>query len=288
MELRHLLYFQAVAEELNFRKAADRLFISQPGLSRQIKQLEQELEVQLLDRNRKKVQLTTAGLYLLEEVDFLINHLETVKVQLKEIEAGKLGELRIGFLGSAANHILPSLLAKINVHESGISTSLEELSNGVQVELIQKDKIDLGFVRLESAPEGLEMKSVLRDTFSIVIPEEHPIQSQDFQSIDQFSKESFILFSSDYSQYYYDQIIGICRDAGFFPTIRHKSVHALTIFRLVEQGMGVAIVPSSLKEGYKLKVRFLEIPNIRQYTELSVIWKPDNRNPALSRVLKLI
>lgn len=288
MELRHLLYFQAVAEELNFRKAADRLFISQPGLSRQIKQLEEELQVRLLNRNRKKVTLTAAGSYLLEEVDFVINHLENVKTQLKEIDLGKSGELRIGFLGSAANQILPNLLGKINAQESGISTSLEELSNGVQVELIQKDKIDLGFVRLDTVPEGLKMKSVLRDSFSIVIPEEHPIHPPDFISMDQFSKESFILFSSDYSQYYFDQIIGICRDAGFFPTIRHKSVHALTIFRLVEQGMGVAIVPSSLKEGYQLKVRFLEIPNIRQFTELSVIWGPDNRNPALSRVLKLI
>lgn len=201
---------------------------------------------------------------------------------------GKSGELRIGFLGSAANQVLPNLLGKINAQESGISTSLEELSNGVQVELIQKDKIDLGFVRLDAVPEGLKMKSVLRDTFSIVVREEHPIRSPDFRSMDQFADESFVLFSSDYSQYYFDQIIGICKDAGFFPKIKHKSVHALTIFRLVEQGMGVAIVPTSLKEGYQLKVRFMEIPEIPQFTDLSVIWKAENRNPALRRVLGLI
>lgn len=288
MELRHLNYFQAVARELNFRRAAERLYISQPGLSRQIKQLEEELQVKLLDRNRKKVTLTAAGSYLLEEVDFVINHLENVKTQLKEIDLGKSGELRIGFLGSAANQVLPNLLGKINAQESGISTSLEELSNGVQVELIQKDKIDLGFVRLDAVPEGLKMKSVLRDTFSIVVREEHPIRSPDFRSMDQFADESFVLFSSDYSQYYFDQIIGICKDAGFFPKIKHKSVHALTIFRLVEQGMGVAIVPTSLKEGYQLKVRFMEIPEIPQFTDLSVIWKAENRNPALRRVLGLI
>lgn len=288
MELRHLIYFQAVAEELNYRKAAERLFISQPGLSRQIKQLEELLGVQLLERDKKHVELTTAGAFLKGEVDFVINHLESTKSQLKLIESGKVGELRIGFLGSASNQILPNLLSRLNAAEPLITTSLEELSNSVQVEMIQKDKLDLGFVRLASVPEDLEIKPVFKDTFSLVVPENHPIHDHDFRSVSQFSEESFILFSSDYSNYYYEQIMGICRDAGFSPKIRHKSVHALTIFRLVENGLGVAIVPSSLKVGYDLNVRFIEIHGISQFTELSVIWKPENRNPALRRGLPLI
>ena len=288
MELRHLIYFQAVAEELNYRKAAERLFISQPGLSRQIKQLEELLGVQLLERDKKHVELTTAGAFLKGEVDFVINHLESTKSQLKLIESGKVGELRIGFLGSASNQILPDLLSRLNAAEPLITTSLEELSNSVQVEMIQKDKLDLGFVRLASVPEDLEIKPVFKDKFSLVVPENHPIHDQNFKSVSQFSEESFILFSSDYSNYYYEQIMGICRDAGFSPKIRHKSVHALTIFRLVENGLGVAIVPSSLKVGYDLNVRFIEIHGISQFTELSVIWKPENRNPALRRGLPLI
>lgn len=288
MELRHLSYFQAVAEELNYRKAAGRLFISQPGLSRQIKQLEEMLGVRLFERDKKHVSLTAAGVYLKGEVDFVINHLESTRNQLKLIDSGKVGELRIGFLGSASNRVLPDLLSKINTEEPLISTSLEELSNSVQVEMIQKDKLDLGFVRLASVPEDLEMKPVLRDTFSLVVPENHPISTMQFRSVSQFQEESFILFSSDYSSYYFEQILSICRDSGFSPRIRHKSVHALTIFRLVENGLGVAIVPSSLKEGYDLKVRFMEIPGIPQFTELSVIWKPENRNPALAKVLSLI
>lgn len=288
MELRHLSYFQAVAEELNYRKAAERLFISQPGLSRQIKQLEEELGVQLFERDKKHVELTVAGTYLKEEVDFVLNHLQTTKQQLLEIAAGREGELRIGFLGSASNQVLPDLLKKLSLNFPKITTSLEELSNQTQVEMIQKDKLDLGFVRLASVPEDLEKKAVYRDTFSLVVPEDHPISSHDFKSVGQFAKESFILFSSDYSNYYYEQILGICREAGFMPKIKHKSVHALTIFRLVENGLGVAIVPTSLKEGYELKVRFLEIPGISRFTELSVIWKPENRNPALSKVLPLL
>jgi DNA-binding transcriptional LysR family regulator len=288
MEIRHLLYFQAVAEELNYRKAAERLFISQPGLSRQIKQLEEMLGVQLFERDKKHVELTTSGAFLKGEVDFVINHLKSTKTQLKLIDSGKVGELRIGFLGSASNRVLPDLLNRINIEQPLITTSLEELSNSVQVEMIQKDKLDLGFVRLASVPEDLEMKPVLRDSFSIVVSQNHPIEEQDFQSISQFREESFILFSSDYSNYYYEQIMSICRDSGFSPKIRHKSVHALTIFRLVENGLGVAIVPSSLKEGYDLRVRFMEIPGIPQFTELSVIWKPANRNSALMKVLPLL
>lgn len=284
MELRHLLYFKAVAEELNYRKAAERLFISQPGLSRQIRQLEELLEVRLFDRDKKHVELTAAGVFLKGEVDFVINHLESTKSQLKLIESGKIGELRIGFLGSASNRVLPDLLTQLNASQPLITTSLEELSNFMQVEMIQKDKLDLGFVRLASVPEDLEMKPVLRDSFSLVVPKDHPIQVADFRTVSQFKEESFILFSSDYSSYYYEQILSICRDSGFSPKIRHKSVHALTIFRLVENGLGVAIVPTSLKDGYDLNVRFMEIPGIPQFTELSVIWKPANRNPALKRL----
>ncbi|WP_373397735.1 LysR family transcriptional regulator [Algoriphagus halophilus] len=97
MELRHLTYFKAVAEELNFRKAAEKLFISQPGLSRQIKQLEDLLQIKLLERDQKHVKLTAAGAYLKGEVDFILNHLEITKSQLKLIDSGKVGELRIGF-----------------------------------------------------------------------------------------------------------------------------------------------------------------------------------------------
>lgn len=288
MELRHLHYFKAVAEELNYRKASERLFISQPGLSRQIKQLEEMLEVQLFDRDKKHVELTASGAFFKEEVDFVLNHLELTKSQLKLIADGKVGELRVGFLGSASNQILPDLLSKLNAHQPLISTSLEELSNSMQVEMIQKDKLDLGFVRMASVPEGLEMKTVLRDSFSLVVPENHPIGTTDFSSVNQFKDESFILFSSDYSNLYFEQIMSIYRDAGFSPRIRHKSVHALTIFKLVEIGLGVAIVPTSLKEGYHLKVRFMEIPQISQFTELSAIWKSANRNPALKKVLPLI
>jgi DNA-binding transcriptional LysR family regulator len=287
IELRHLEYFRAVAEELNFGRAAERLFISQPGLSRQIKQMEEILEVQLFERTKRRVELTAAGHYLKAEVDYIFNHLELTKTQLKEIASGNIGELRIGFLGSAAHTVLPELLVKISQQFPGIQTTMEELSNTLQVEMLEKDKLDLGFVRLARVPEPLQMKLVYQDTFSVVLPLDHPLANGGFKHVGQLKEENFILFSQDYSSIYYDKIMSICEDKGFSPKITHKSVHALTIFKLVEAGLGVAIVPTSLKEGYDLKVKFMELEKIRQRTELNVVWKKGNRNPAVDRVLKL-
>ncbi|MCH7414998.1 LysR family transcriptional regulator [Belliella sp. R4-6] len=288
IELRHLEYFRAVAEELNFGRAAERLFISQPGLSRQIKQMEEILGVQLFERTKRRVELTAAGHFLRSEVDYIFNHLELTKTQLKEIAKGNVGELRIGFLGSAAHTVLPDFLVKISREFPGIQSSLEELSNAMQVEMLEKDRLDLGFVRLARVPNPLQMQVVHIDTFSVVLPMGHPLSNGGFKNVGQLKEEDFILFSHDYSSIYFDKIMSICEDQGFSPRITHKSVHALTIFKLVEAGLGVAIVPTSLKEGYDLKVNFIELKNIKQKTELFAVWKKGNRNPALSKVLGLL
>lgn len=288
IDLRHLKYFQVLAEELKFRVAAEKLFISQPGLTRQIRQMEEILKVSLFDRTKRKVELTEAGKYLKGEVDFIFNHLETVKTRLESIQQGREAELRIGFLGSAAQKILPELLLKLNKDYPGVQTSLEELSNKMQLELVEKGKLDLGFVRLPRVPESMGKQLVLTDSFSVVLPGAYPLDEVDFHNIAQLSNEPFIFFSSEDSPIYFELIMSICEDQGFRPKVFHKSVHALTIFKLVEEGLGVAIVPSSLKYGYDLDVKFFEIKGIRQQSELSVIWKKTNRNPVLKSAIALL
>ncbi|WP_024769118.1 LysR family transcriptional regulator [Aquimarina macrocephali] len=288
IELRHFTYFMAVAEELHFRKAADRLFISQPGLSRQIKQMEEIIGVALFVRSKRKVTLTAAGVYLKKELDYIFNHIDFTIRQTRLIDKGSDGEIRIGFLGSAIQTIIPALLVKANEEYPNIQFSLEEMSNYLQVEGIVKDQLDLGFVRLARVPDGIEIKTVHTDTFSLVLPMNHHLNEKTFKSVKQVADEHFILFSSDYSSVYYDKIMSICEDKGFSPIVSHKSVHAQTIFKLVESGLGVAIVPTSLQQGFDLGVKFLEIPKISQKAILSVIWKKDNRNPALQQILKFL
>jgi DNA-binding transcriptional LysR family regulator len=288
IELRHLTYFLAVAEELHFRKAAEKLFISQPGLSRQIKQMEDILETQLFERNKKKVSLTPAGHFLKKEVEFIFNHLEKVERQLKLVGDGNSGELRIGFLGSAMQQIIPQLLLNIKETYPKVRTSLEELSNFAQVDSVLNDQLDMGFVRVARVPNTLYMKTVFKDTFSLVLPERYPLLTREFKGMHQFANDNFILFNQTYSPLYYDTIMSICQDAGFAPKVSHKSVHAHTIFKLVENHMGIAIVPTALQSGFQMRVKFIELKNIPQRAELSVIWKKEHTNPVLKNCMELL
>ncbi len=288
LELRHFTYFLAVAEELHFRKAADRLFISQPGLSRQIKQIEEIIGADLFVRNNRSVSLTAAGHYLKKELAFIFNHIDFTIKHTRLINEGSNGEIRVGFLGSAIQTVIPEILINVNSTYPNIKFSLEEMSNYDQVEAIEKDQLDLGFVRLSRVPKGIQMKVIHTDTFSLVLPDNHLLTKDTFTSIKQVENEHFILFSSNYSSLYYDKIVSICEDKGFTPKVSHKSVHAQTIYKLVESGLGVAIVPTSLQHGFNLGVKFLEIPKIPQRAVLSVIWKEDNRNPALHRIMQFL
>ncbi|SIS81220.1 transcriptional regulator, LysR family [Zobellia uliginosa] len=288
LELRHFNYFLAVAKELHFRKAAEKLFISQPGLSRQIKQMEEILDTPLFVRDKKKVKLTPAGMYLKEEVEFILNHLELIQKQSRTIGEGHLGEVRIGFLGSAMQEVIPKFLLQLKESYSGIKTSLEELSNRAQVDALLKDKLDIGFVRLARVPKGIEIMPVKEDSFSVVLPENHALSAENFKKMGQLKEESFILFAQEYSPLYYDTVVSICEDSGFSPKVSHKSVHAQTIFKLVENNLGVSIVPTSLQYGFKMKIKFIELKQIPQRAVLSVIWKSDNRNPVLKNCMDLI
>ncbi|MHA7057142.1 LysR family transcriptional regulator [Aquimarina sp. M1] len=288
LELRHFTYFLAVAEELHFRKAAERLFISQPGLSRQIKQMEEIIGAELFIRNKRNVSLTVAGKYLKKEIAYIFNHIDFTVKQTRLIDKGSEGEVRIGFLGSAIQTVIPDLLVHVDNEYPKIQFSLEEMSNYDQVNAIVSDELDIGFVRLARVPNGLCIKAVQTDTFSLALPKNHFLNEDNFKDVAQVAEEHFVLFSSDYSSIYYDKIMSICEDKGFTPIVSHKSVHAQTIFKLVESGLGVAIIPTSLQYGFDLNVKFLEIPEITQRATLSVIWKKDNRNPALERVRKFL
>lgn len=286
IKLRHFNYFLAVAEELHYRKAAEKLFISQPGLSTQIKQMESILGVKLFERDKKKVSLTAAGSFLKGEVEFIMNHLKQTKRHLKLIDEGHLGEIRIGFLGSAMQKVIPNLLLNLKAKSPEVHTSLEELTNHAQISALLKDKLDIGFVRLARVPNGLNIKPVFEDTFSLVVPIDFHIDTHNFKGMHQLAESDFILFSQDYSSLYYDTIMSICEDAGFTPKVSHKSVHALTIFKLVENRLGISIVPTALQYGFKMNVKFIELKKIKQKAILFVAWKSDNRNPVLQQCLK--
>ena len=288
IELRHLKYFNILAEELHFRKAAEKLFISQPGLSRQIKLMEEEMGIILLNRDKKKVTLTRAGEYFKEEVQYILNHLQHVIRQVQSIQSGDLGELRIGFVGSAMQEVIPEILLSLNKKYPKINTSLHELSNEQQIDDIIHDKLDVGFVRKKRVPDGIYIQPMMEESFCLVLPSDHDINEKNFTDVSQLKDDNFILFDKAYSPEYFNIVMSIFEDQGFVPHITHKSVHAGTIFKLVENGMGMAIVPSSLKKGFNMDVKYIELNSIPQRTTLYLIRKHGNRNPAMKHLLELV
>lgn len=288
MELRQLRYLLILGKELHFAKAAEKLFITQPALSKQIQQLEDELGLKLFNRTKRKVALTKAGAYLMDEAEYMLNHLERTIDATKRKALGEDGEIRIGFVGSAIQRVIPNLLEKLNHDYPSIHTALEELNNKDQLDAIAHDKLDIGFVRLESVHTGFNSKMVFEDSFSLVISKDLSLQPKDFRTLNQLVNEQFILFSNDYSQEYYDIVMSIFEDHGFAPQVSHRSVQANSIFRLVERKLGVAIVPSSLADGVSLNVNFISLAHLKQRSKLMAVWSPNNRNEALEKFLELV
>ena len=165
LELRHLRYFLAVAEDLHFRKAAERLFISQPGLSKQIKELEQHLDLQLFDRHNRKVALTPAGAYLKKELSHYFNGLEQIIEHSKLLDRGMVGNLKLGYVGSAMQQIIPDLLLAFRNLHPKILFSLKEMDNQTQIEGLLSQEIDLAFVRLEKLTKTLKEKGILEEDY---------------------------------------------------------------------------------------------------------------------------
>lgn len=288
LSLRHLNYFKVLAEELHFRKAAEKLFITQPGLSRQIKQLEDLYQVQLFERNKRNVKLTDAGKFLKEEVNKIEIQLQLTGKKLKVIGEGYEVLLRIGFIGSAAQKILPDLLMALYNRFPLVKTEMEELSNSVQMEMLLQNKLDIGFVRLTHPPSGIAALQLLKEHFVLVTPKDYPLNKIKLKSIKQLQHEKFILFAPGYSPEYYQLVKSIFTDAGFDPQVSVQSVNALTIYKLVENKMGVAIVPASLQYGYNFNVKFFPLHFIPQRTSLSVIWNPENKNLGLKHALSVM
>lgn len=288
LELRHLHYFSIVAEELHFGRAADRLFISQPGLSKQIKYLESILEVKLLDRNNRKVKLTDAGQYLWNEIKQLDDQVENIVHRTRLIHSGFKGNLRVGYIGSAMQNIIPELLNQLDDEYPDIQFDLTEMGNNEQVDRLLHQNIDLGFVRTDNVPQPLKSMIIFEDSFSLVLPINHHIDTTTLDDLREVADEKFILFESSYSQSYYVKVMQIFADAGFTPKVAHHTIHASSIYRLVENGFGISIVPSSLRLGYDLGIKFVELPHVIQKASLSAVWSPDNRNPVMGNVVSIL
>ncbi|GAB3649132.1 LysR substrate-binding domain-containing protein [Echinicola sediminis] len=288
MELRQLRYFLTLSEELHFHRAAEKLFIVQPALSKQIKQLEEELGIDLLKRDKRNVKLTPAGEYFKKEVKTLLDQLELVKSHTRLIQEGEKGEIRIGYVGSCIHTFLPDTLTELHEAYPHIQTYLNEMTSSTQLEAIQNGELDIAFLRNPVPHPQFDSRLVFRETFSLVLPETHHITPNNFQGIGQLSAEEFILPTRTDGELYYRLQLSICEDAGFTPQIAHETVHGHTVLNLVDHGLGITFLPTSFQDVTSASVRFIELQNIPQRAEITALWNKENPNPSLSKLLSFI
>lgn len=282
MELRHLLYFSTVAEELHFTKAAAKLFISQPPLSRQIKELEEELGVQLFTRSNKQVTLTDAGKYFKKQVDTIFSQLEESKHVVRQIHLSISGELKIGYISSVYQSHLAEVLKAMRIEFPHVKTSLYEVPTVSQIKELEQGKLDVGILRAPVLSENLIVKTLFFDPFVVVIPVSNQTFNTSYELTHLLRKSPFIFFNKEFAPQYHDKLIEICRRMGFIPDITHEVNNIHSILQLVEAGLGVSILPSSLKkQNTHLNLSFIELADIPVNTEVVLAYKKSNKNPAL-------
>jgi len=282
MELRHLLYFKTVAEQLHFRNAALKLFISQPPLSRQIKELEDELGVLLFTRKNKRVNLTDAGKYFKTEVDAIFARLEESKSIVKQIHKSESGELKIGYISSVYQSHLADVLIAMREVFPHVKTNLFEMPTLMQIKALEQGSLDVGILRAPVHSNQLKVQTLFFDPFMVVIPASGLMFETQNELADYLKNSPFIFFSKDFAPHYNDKLIEICGRMGFNPEIVHEANNVHSILQLIEAGLGVSILPSSLRQQYSfLKVSFIELEKIPVNTEVVLAYKQSNKNAAL-------
>ncbi len=249
MELRHLRYFVSVAEQGSVSRAAQKLFIAQPALSTQIKQLEEEVGAQLLVRVPRGVQLTAAGLAFLEDARAIL-----ARVQLATVHARAEGEkprsVRIGLVPSATHSLLPGLLQRMRDSGSTLQLQVREMINSQQLNALRNDEIDVALTRpAEPIEDDAHWHVAIQvpDPYCLALPASHPLAGErGTMALKSVKHAEFVAFSRYQGPAYFDRTVALCMEAGFSPNVRHEAGQFVNVLAMVGIGLGVAIVPASL------------------------------------------
>ncbi|MGV0028291.1 LysR family transcriptional regulator [Phormidesmis priestleyi] len=289
MELRHLRYFVAVAEELHFNRAAERLHIAQPPLSQQIKQLEIELGVELFHRRTKRqVQLTEAGQVLLQATYPILAQLDQAICDTQRAGRGETGGLTIGFTSSVVYDVLPAILYRFRQHFPQVDLVLQELTTTQQEEALQNQRIEVGFCHLPLKDASLVSETILEEPLVVVLPATHPLATETILSVRSLANESFILFPRHLGPGLYDQIVSFCKQANFSPKVMQEAIQMQTIIGLISAEMGVALVPASLQNLQRSGVVYKPLQEATPQVETAVVWRSDSSSSVLREFLQVV
>ena len=247
IELRHLRYFVAVAEELHFGRAARRLHIAQPPLSQQIRRLEELLGSQLLVRTSRAVKLTSSGEALLERARRTLDRVQGDLDWVRRVARGETGYLRVGFIGSGMLTSLPALLREYRMRYPQVELNLQEHYTSTLIKAIVDGSVDVGFVRDGGATPGLHIEMLLKEKFIAVLSNTHRLARRTKIQVADLRDEPFVFFPNSAGQTAWDRTIALCERAGFQPKIVQVAPHWVTILSLIGSGLGVSIAPTCIQ-----------------------------------------
>jgi len=288
MELRYLRYFVAVAEELHFGHAAQRLGMAQPPLSQQIRRLEQEIGVQLLQRTKRHVELTEAGRAFLEGARGALSQVDRAIEAAQRASRGEVGKLAIGFLGAAAYSLLPSILIAFRNRYPDVEVKLHELKTSELIAALRDGQVQVGFVRLPIQDEALVVEQILREELMVVLPKRHPLASRARISFRDLTQEVFLMPPRQLAPGFHDQVFNLCRQAGFAPKVGTEASQLQTIINLVAAGMGITLVAESVRNFVGRGVLFKQLPEPAPIVEVGVAWLRDAHSEVLTAFLKVV
>jgi DNA-binding transcriptional LysR family regulator len=288
MDTRLLKYFSVLAEELHFGKAAKKLHISQPPLSRQIKDLEEELGVRLFNRTKRNVQLTEYGKYLKHESYRLFNQIDVMKNHLELMKNGAVGQIKIGFVGDFMHSIFPDILTRLKQKYPKIDTVLQESDTESQISALRTGFIDVGFVRTPIEVKDISINPIYKEIFSLILSKSHPLASSKKLPLNKLADEPYIGFSPKCPPPLSKSVMSICNRAGFSPIVIHKALQINSIVKLVENNVGYSIIPIGPKAVFKENVKFFELANYPERAEMSLAYNPKMLDDSSKKFIELV
>ncbi len=285
MELRHLHAFLTVAEECHFGRAAERLGISQPPLSRQIQQLEAELGVKLFSRNSRSVALTREGTEYLKAIRPHLEGLDAAAAATRVSRRHPTGRVRAGFVSNLAYGFMPGLLESLRKAAPGIGVELSELPSPEQVRELHERRLDIGLVMLPVEDPGLKMRMLFREPVVAMLPAGHPAASPGKLSLKTLARESFVMCPRYRLSGFHETILDLCRTAGFEPHVDHEASSKTMVTELVASGLGVSLVPESATAHRHPGVVYRPLADAPWPLEIAAVWLDERMNPALRAFL---
>lgn len=280
--------FVAVATELNFSRAARRLNMTQPPLSRQIKLLEQALDVTLFERTSRNVVLTPAGLAFLSEAQTLLKLSDVAVTTARRAARGSAGSVKIGFVGASTYSFLPGFISQIRASSPQIDLELVQMETAEQLQAINAGYTDLGLSRPLAGNHHLESLCVARERMMLAIPRAHPLAAKRRPALDALNGEPFIMFSPP-ARYLHDKLTKLVKESGITPRIVQSMTHSQAILSLVSAGIGLALVPAGTQNACFDDVVFRSLDMEEEcIAELHAIWSPDNRNRLLPEIRNIL